>query len=686
MAEREIKVNIGGDTSGLDGALTRSQQNLIRFAKVGAAAVAAVGVALVGLTSTSLSNIDALTKQARSLGLTTAALQKMSMVAGEAGIDTGKLSGILGIMQRNVIELEKGTKLQADAFGKLGLSIKDLQGLSPDEQFRIIAESLDQITDPATKTAAAMDIFGRSGRAAINMLAGYSDKVKDAEIFQKKFGITVSQFDAERIEAANDAVGRVSMAFQGLGNILAAKVAPLMIRTSEAILTGIEHLGDGIAIVGIAIFGLAATQIPALVAAGVAYVATMGAGAIATGVLTVAVNALRFAWIALGGPIGVIAGIVGTLGAAWLVYGRQSKVGEDAIYDTAEAEAALRAEMEGLATISSPAAREEAILRIQTLKEHAAAALTAAQAELAVAQAMQEARLADAPEWIKKANADGVLDIPEVSGASARVAEMQANLDKYMEALALLNNSGGGIARVEPTGLGGGSGSGLVDRITALQESLMTETELLTEWYETSATALDDALEADLLKHDEHKEAKLRLDEEYRRRSAEINSNAAKDELAMKKATVDGVIGLITNMGTRSKALAKVAVALNAAKAMAETAQNTASAQMRALAELGPIAGAPIAAKIGAYGAIQMGIIGANAALSLSGGGRGGSGGGGSIDGSATTAAPAQQQATTFAFTIQNDPMGFGESFARQMIEQLNEAQRNGGQVRGVLA
>jgi hypothetical protein len=29
--------------------------------------------------------------------------------------------------------------------------------------------------------------------------------------------------------------------------------------------------------------------------------------------------------------------------------------------------------------------------------------------------------------------------------------------------------------------------------------------------------------------------------------------------------------------------------------------------------------------------------------------------------------------------------MGFGEQFARQMIEQLNQAQRNGGNVRGVL-
>jgi hypothetical protein len=57
-------------------------------------------------------------------------------------------------------------------------------------------------------------------------------------------------------------------------------------------------------------------------------------------------------------------------------------------------------------------------------------------------------------------------------------------------------------------------------------------------------------------------------------------------------------------------------------------------------------------------------------------------GGGGS---SAAPAQAAETPTTTFRFTLQNDPMGFGESFARQMIEQLNEANRNGGQIRGVL-
>ena len=62
------------------------------------------------------------------------------------------------------------------------------------------------------------------------------------------------------------------------------------------------------------------------------------------------------------------------------------------------------------------------------------------------------------------------------------------------------------------------------------------------------------------------------------------------------------------------------------------------------------------------------------------------SGGAAAGGASATTSAQQQAPTTTFQFTLQNDPLGFGEQFARQMIEQLNEAQRNGGQVRGVMA
>ena len=56
------------------------------------------------------------------------------------------------------------------------------------------------------------------------------------------------------------------------------------------------------------------------------------------------------------------------------------------------------------------------------------------------------------------------------------------------------------------------------------------------------------------------------------------------------------------------------------------------------------------------------------------------------VKASATQNAAAATPTTTFSFTLMNDPMGFGEKFARQFIDQLNSTQRNGGQIRGVIA
>src|SRR6185436_15209579 len=104
-------------------------------------------------------------------------------------------------------------------------------------------------------------------------------------------------------------------------------------------------------------------------------------------------------------------------------------------------------------------------------------------------------------------------------------------------------------------------------------------------------------------------------------------------------------VELLSTVGGKSKAAAVAAIALNKALMIAQTIQNTSAAAMRALAELGPIAGPPVAAGIEAWGAVQIGLIAATglvqggAALSSgsapeisSGGGAGSSPSGGASD------------------------------------------------------
>ena len=190
----------------------------------------------------------------------------------------------------------------------------------------------------------------------------------------------------------------------------------------------------------------------------------------------------------------------------------------------------------------------------------------------------------------------------------------------------------------ESTSRGGGGGAEGPDRIGALAQSLVSERELIDSWRDESLLALEEfnARELDLVGG--HEAAKLAIEAEYSRRLQALRDSANQHEIDARSRTVDGLIGLLSQLGSRSKTAAKAAVLLNAAKAFSETIANTAAAQVRALAELGPVAGPPAAAAIGAYGKVQLGIIGASTALRL--GSAGGGGGGGLGGGSGGIATP----------------------------------------------
>ena len=203
-----------------------------------ATTVLAVGAALGTLTMRSMESIDALSKQARAVGISVASFQAMAQVAQEAGVESDALSKILIKMQDNLAALGNGSASQVEAFGKLGLTFQQLQGLGADEQFLRIAQALEGVSDPAERTAAALDLFGKGGAGAVNMLGDYGAAVKEAAQWQREFGLAVSDVDAKNIEAANDAMGRISIAAGTLGTQLAVTFAPAI----EAVSIGLTQM------------------------------------------------------------------------------------------------------------------------------------------------------------------------------------------------------------------------------------------------------------------------------------------------------------------------------------------------------------------------------------------------------------------------------------------------------------
>ena len=49
------------------------------------------------------------------------------------------------------------------AFDALGLSAEQFKGLSPEQQFQLVANALGGVEDASTRAALAQDVFGKAG-------------------------------------------------------------------------------------------------------------------------------------------------------------------------------------------------------------------------------------------------------------------------------------------------------------------------------------------------------------------------------------------------------------------------------------------------------------------------------------------------------------------------------------------
>ena len=90
-----------------------------------------------------------------------------------------------------------------------------------------------------------------------------------------------------------------------------------------------------------------------------------------------------------------------------------------------------------------------------------------------------------------------------------------------------------------------------------------------------------------------------------------IEENKSKALRSMQMGVVGNAIALLDQFAGESKVAALASIALSKGLALAQNTQNTLVAQTRALAELGPIAGPPMAATIGTYGAVNAALIAA---------------------------------------------------------------------------
>ncbi len=193
--------------------------------------------------------IDVIAKVSAKLGLQTQELQALRKASNEAGIDTRTLDMGIQRMARRIGEFMQGTGEAKATLEAFGFTAEQLGKKTTFEQFLLIADKIDAITNANEKLVKGFKLFDSEAVGVILAMRGGSAALEKYLTRVEELGIAISSVDSTKIEIANDKFGDMKDVITGVGQRIAVDLAgPLFALADGFVKTSIEggNMGDKI--------------------------------------------------------------------------------------------------------------------------------------------------------------------------------------------------------------------------------------------------------------------------------------------------------------------------------------------------------------------------------------------------------------------------------------------------------
>lgn len=320
-----------------------------RLSSFGALLTSATGGFLGSLAAFSVSGImqkmgevlnqaDAIADTGSRLGLTAEEYQRLAHAADQNASSVQELGVGLLKFNRLLGSAEMGSKAAREKLEKYGLSLEKLATMSPEEKLAAVADVIKSIEDPALRTAAAMELMGRSGAMLVPLLGQGGDAIRALGRQADALGLVAKESDIQRQAALADVyatlqkqAGRVSGAIY---NALVPAFEQMAYVTRGVLAATIKIIDENPVFVQ-SVFAVGAA-VGLATSAAVLYQAAMMGASIVMPLFTAATYAAQAALMALNAsfvlnPFGaIVAGILAA--AAGVLYFSGSLDGLGAIF------------------------------------------------------------------------------------------------------------------------------------------------------------------------------------------------------------------------------------------------------------------------------------------------------------------------------------------------------------------
>jgi hypothetical protein len=213
---------------GVDDATTRLSGNFRRAARYAAGAAAAyvsIDQARAAVETTVELGKGTLLLS-RNLGLSTKTASSFAAVAKARGADVKALSMSFASLSRNVESAKSGSEASIDTFKGLGITVRDLNTLSPDQLMSRIAAGVEDMGTGFERMNVQRTLFGRGWQTISGLLREGPEALKDNLREATNLGAAFDDLSLSKIEGLIGAQRRLKLAQMGLQISFTQIIAP----------------------------------------------------------------------------------------------------------------------------------------------------------------------------------------------------------------------------------------------------------------------------------------------------------------------------------------------------------------------------------------------------------------------------------------------------------------------------
>jgi len=195
-----LAVLLGLDAGEFNANLGKAKDKVEGFSTGAKISLLAVGTAFAASAREAINFADKINDVAKANEMSVQSVLRMSNALSQNGGNSEDAGKLMASFANKVDEAAQGSEKAQKAFASIGISLKDLRTLAPQELFEKTVKSLSAVEDTTRRNALAMDMFGRAMRGIdIKGFADDLDKTKNkfegADEAFKKIGVSVDRLD-----------------------------------------------------------------------------------------------------------------------------------------------------------------------------------------------------------------------------------------------------------------------------------------------------------------------------------------------------------------------------------------------------------------------------------------------------------------------------------------------------------